>query len=293
MSEGPAGLVSARVLSGAASTAAGRAWAVSLPQVIADLEGRWKLELGEPLEHDGFTAVVIPAATEDGRLAVLKLSFPHMEGRDEASGLAFWDGEPTVRLLAHDEPSGALLLERCVPGLPLRGRPEDERDATLADLLKRLWRQPHDGHGFRHLAEMLAYWRDETLADEERWPDAALVREGVAALEELMRPRAGDVLLGTDVHSGNVLAAERRPWLVIDVRPFVGDRAYDATQHMFDQQERLADDPVGFVRRWADLLDLSEERVRAWTFARFAAERRDTVAQWREAHEIARRLARL
>ena len=31
------------------------------------------------------------------------------------------------------------------------------------------------------------------------------------------------VLLCTDLHAGNVLAAQRRPWLVIDPKPYVGD----------------------------------------------------------------------
>ncbi|HLV11922.1 MAG TPA: aminoglycoside phosphotransferase family protein, partial [Trueperaceae bacterium] len=205
--------------------------------------------------------------------------------------LRFWDGDPTVRLLAHDEASGAMLLERCRPGHDLNVLPEEERDVVLARLVPRLWRRPPEGHGFRHLSEMISHWTAETLAGEERWPDAALVREGLAAWAELSRPAAGDVLLGTDVHAGNVLAAEREPWLVIDPKPFVGDPAYDATQHLFDARDRLAADPVGFVRRYAALLGLPEGRVRAWAFARFAAEHRDDAATWAEEHALARRLA--
>jgi len=33
------------------------------------------------------------------------------------------------------------------------------------------------------------------------------------------------VLLCTDLHAGNVLAAEREPWLVVEPKPFVGDRS--------------------------------------------------------------------
>jgi streptomycin 6-kinase len=36
-------------------------------------------------------------------------------------------------------------------------------------------------------------------------------------------------MLATDLHAGNVLRAQREPWLVIDSKPFVGDRACDAT----------------------------------------------------------------
>lgn len=286
----PQGWVTDRVRYIASLTPAGRAWLEQLDGFVEEASRRWRLRLGEPLDHDGFTALIIPAETSSGEQVILKLSVPHMEGRDEAAGLRFWGGDPTVRLLASDERSGAMLLERCVPGHSLNELPEAERDGQLAHSLARLWRVPDEGHMFRPLAEMIAHWSAETSADEERWPDPVLVREGLAALEELARPRPGDTLLGTDVHAGNVLAAQREPWLVIDVRPFVGDPGYDAMQHMFDQMERVAADPVGFVRRWAGLLGLEEKRVRAWAFARFAAERRETDAEWRRAHEVARRL---
>lgn len=290
MSE-PTGLVTDRVRRVASLTSEGRAWLEQLAGFVEEVSLRWRLRLGKPLEHDGFTALIVPAETVSGEQAVLKLSFPHMEGRDEAAGLRFWDGDPTVRLLASDELSGAMLLERCVPGHSLNELPAAERDEQLARSLKRLWRAPGQGHTFRPLAEMIAYWSAGTLAHEEQWPNATLVREGLAALEELARPRPGDTLLGTDIHAGNVLAAQREPWLVIDVRPFVGDPGYDATQHMFDQLERVAADPVAFVRRWAGLLGLDEQRVRAWAFARFAAERRETDVEWRKALEVARRLS--
>jgi streptomycin 6-kinase len=79
----------------------------------------------------------------------------------------------------------------------------------------------------------------------------------------------------TDLHAGNVLQAEREPWLVIDPKPFIGDRAYDATQHLLNCRERLRTDPNGTITRLSDLLGVDPERVRLWTFARAAAEPRD------------------
>ena len=75
---------------------------------------------------------------------------------------------------------------------------------------------------------------------------------------------------------GNVLRAQREPWLVVDPKPFVGDRAYDATQHLFNCKARLSEAPRATIRRFADLLDVDEERVRMWMFARLAAEPRDS-----------------
>jgi len=76
------------------------------------------------------------------------------------------------------------------------------------------------------------------------------------------------VLLCTDLHPENVLAATREPWLVIDPRPYLGDPTYDPLQHMLNFPDRLAADPAGFARRMADLLGLDVERLRLWLFAR-------------------------
>ena len=80
------------------------------------------------------------------------------------------------------------------------------------------------------------------------------------------------MLLYTDLHPENVLAAQREPWLAIDPKPYVGDPTYDALQHMLNHPDRLATDPAGFVRRMAELLDLDRSRLRDWLFARSVQE---------------------
>jgi hypothetical protein len=51
------------------------------------------------------------------------------------------------------------------------------------------------------------------------------------------------VLLCTDLHGDNILAAQRELWLVIDPKPYVGDPAYDLLQHMLNCEDRLAAAP--------------------------------------------------
>jgi streptomycin 6-kinase len=214
----------------------------------------------------------------------------HFEAEHEVDGLRFWDGDPTVRLLDADDQTGAMLLERCIPGTTLRELPEFDQDVVISGLLRRLWRRPAVPHRFRPLSALMAYWREETLADAEQWHEPALVREGLSLFRELPLNAPSEVLLATDLHAGNVLRSEREPWLVIDPKPFIGDPAYDATQHLFNCAERLRSDPKGTIHRLADLLDLDYERVRLWTFARAAAEPRDDWSDG-ESLAIARALA--
>jgi streptomycin 6-kinase len=267
------------------------AWLARLPGVVQDLAARWSLMLGEPFDGPEVSCSwVAPARRRDATPAVLKVGLPHFEADHEIAGLRFWDGDPTVRLLEADDALGALLLEACRPGTPLRERPEPEQDAVVAGLLRRMWRTPPEPHPFRALSDLTAYWAAETLTEIERWPDAGLVREGLRLFRELPDTAPERVLLATDLHAGNVLRAEREPWLAIDPKPFVGDPAYDATQHLLNNLGRLRADADRTIRLLADLLGVAHERVRAWTFARLAAEPLDDWTD-RGPSELARTIA--
>ncbi|MDQ3696543.1 MAG: aminoglycoside phosphotransferase family protein [Gemmatimonadota bacterium] len=251
------------------------AWLERLPEAIADLERGWSLTLEAPFDGAEVScAWVAPAQRADGSSAVLKVAMPHMEGEHEIAGLRFWDGDPTVRLLEADDERGAMLLEPCEPGSVLRAVPEPEQDVVIAGLLRRLWRAPPAQSVFRPLSAMTDFWSEQPLADAERWPDTGLVRQALDLFKELPRRAPTTVLLGTDLHAGNVLRARREPWLVIDPKPFIGDPAYDATQHLRNCAARLRSDPDRTIRRFADLLGVDHQRVRLWMFARAAAEPR-------------------
>jgi streptomycin 6-kinase len=252
------------------------AWLDRLPEVLRSLEHLWALTPDAPLDAEEPSCSYVAAVrAANGRPAVLKIAMPHMEGEHEIHGLRFWDGDPTVRLLEADDELGAVVLERCKPGTTLRALAEYDQDVVISGLLRRLWRPPLTPHPFRSLSTLTEYWTNETLGQIEQWPDMGLVREGLRLFEDLPRNATRKVLLATDLHAGNVVRAEREPWLVIDPKPFVGDPAYDATQHLLNCRTRLRLDPDRTIRSFADLAGIEHERVRLWTFARAAAEPRD------------------
>lgn len=254
----------------------GEEWLDSLPSMLAQLRDRWSLRIGTPFAQ-GTCSWVAPVICADGTAAVLKIGMPHMECASESDGLRFWNGNPTVRLLESESELGAMLLERCEPGDSLRSEPEDEQDSVIATLLRRLWKRSEPGNNlrqFRHLSEMLQFWSDETLSQMQHWFDPGLVREALLLWAELGEPSPTDVLLATDLHAGNVLRSKREPWLVIDPKPFAGDRVYDVVQHLLNCEARLRADPAGLVKRLADLCEVDADRLQLWTFARAAADPR-------------------
>lgn len=267
-------------------------WLATLPATIRGLEARWSITVGKPFQPGGRTAWVAPAR-RGGADLVVKVLWRHPEAEHEADGLRAWDGDGAVRLHAACEVSAettALLLERCRPGTALGALPEPEQDLVLAGLLRRLWIPAPAGPGFRPLQAMCDLWADEfeekSTVTGRVGLDPGLVREAMTLFRELPASAEQEVLLCTDLHAGNMLAAQREPWLAIDAKPYVGDPAYDALQHMLNCDGRLHADPHGLVRRMASLLDLEAERLALWLFARCVQESGDCP----QLTEVARQL---
>jgi streptomycin 6-kinase len=248
-------------------------WLAGLPALVAQVAADWKIGVGGPFLPGGATAWVAPARDHAGRDLVLKVCWRHPEAAHEADGLRTWAGAGTIHLYRAGELAEAtvLLLERCRPGTLLRASPAHEHDLVVAGLLRRLWIKPPPGHRFRPLSDMCDYWasRYEQRSPAERsCLEAPVAEEGIRLLRELPRSSDDALLLHTDLHAGNVLAAQREPWLAIDPKPYAGDPAYDVTQHIFNGVFIEGADVGVLASRMARLLDLDPGRILLWLFAR-------------------------
>jgi streptomycin 6-kinase len=257
--------------------AEGAEWLARLPRLVAECAERWSLEVG-PMLPGANVAYVAPATLADGGTAVLKVNFPDVESEREADALEHWNGEGAVRLLRHDPERRALLVERCEPGDELwTVSDEEEANRTAARVLLRLWARPAPvEHRFRLLEDEAARWAEELPAE---WMSAgrpferSLVERAAAALRELGPAQGEQVVLHQDFHGGNVLRAEREPWLAIDPKPLVGEREFDVASLLRDRREELARDPTAHrrIRRRLDQLSaelgLDRERMRGWAVA--------------------------
>ena len=217
---------------------------------------------------------------------VLKVQFPDRESEHEADALRVWDGDGAVRLLDHDPERRALLLERARPGTPLSELEADDALDVAIGLLPRLWKPA--GAPFRPLADEAAWWVSY-LPDE--WEQAGrpferrLLDAALDALEGLAPTQGEQVLLHQDLHAGNVLRAEREPWLVIDPKPLAGEREFgiaalvrggelgDARRDVLHRLDRLTAE-----------LGLDRDRARGWALGQ-------TIA-WGIRHDGHARIAR-
>jgi streptomycin 6-kinase len=254
-------------------------WLGSLSRLAAECAEEWHLVLEAPV--DNRNSLVVPAGD-----VVLKLNAPsHVDAEHEADALAQWNGRSAVRLLARDDGRRALLIERCVPGTRLWDANVDEA-AVVAELLPRLQIEVNEASPFPLLADEADRWAEDVprryAAAGEPFERALLE----AALDVYRTvDRSARMLVNQDLHGGNVLSAQREPWLVIDPKPLVGERELESSALL-----RNADS----VSRWLDALaelGFDRERARGWGVAHNVAWAWDERRGWLDASvEEARRI---
>jgi streptomycin 6-kinase len=254
---------------------AGRAWLDALPSLLAGSERRWRITLGVPfpLSYNH----VAPATRDDGTPVVLKAGVPNAELRCEIAALRHFDGQGAVRLLDADAERGLLLLERLVPGEPLVTKIDNDIAATevAARVIRRLMRPPPASHAFPTVADWgRGFSRLRERFDGGTGPlPARLVERAERLFQELLASSAEPVVLHGDLHHGNILSAEREPWLAIDRKGVVGEPAYEAGAFLRNPTPDIAswpDLPAVLARRLdqlSDLLALDRQRLAGWAFA--------------------------
>jgi len=197
----------------------GDAWLLQLPGLVEASLAEWDLTLdGYPMH--GVCALVVPVRLGDSSAAVLKVTWPHVEAAHEHLALQRWGGRGAVRLLAANPGRWAMLLERLDGDHDLQDVPIDEACRVIGGLLRQL-----DHPALPRLSRLSA----EAARLVERLDSAPqaiprrFVEQARAVLSDLMTDEAIDsCMVHTDLHYGNVLAADRQPWLAIDPKPICG-----------------------------------------------------------------------
>jgi streptomycin 6-kinase len=256
--------------------AAGAAWLQALPQLLRAVEGSWALELLEPFPDLGHHYVA-PAWREDGSEVVLKVGPPDPRLAREAAALALIAGRGAVRLLEADLPRGVLILERLRPGTGLAAVDDDARATEVAVGLMRRLHRPVTGAAppFRTMADRAAdlnQLRERFDGGTGPLPESLVERaEGLFA--DLLASAGAAVLLHGDLHHGNILRAEREPWLAIDPQGVVGEPAAEVGPFLCNPMPdllgwpRLGDVLARRVGLLAAGLGVDEDRVLGWAIA--------------------------
>ncbi|WP_124272218.1 aminoglycoside phosphotransferase family protein [Streptomyces sp. ADI96-02] len=253
----------------------GRAWLTGLFALVADMLERWDLER-DGAARAGEASLVLPVRLPDGIPAVLRLQMPRQETAAALIGLRTWAGEGMVRLLDHDPGSGSMLLERLDGARTLASIVDDDvAMSILAELQARLVAVPAP-RGLRGLGDIASEMLEQVPRAVTHLVDRAdrrLLRSWASAVAELAG-EPGDRILHWDLHYGNVLAAQREPWIAIDPEPLAGDPGFDLWPALDSRWDDVVakGDAQRIVRRRFDLLTdvlgLDRARATGWTLGR-------------------------
>ncbi|MFD6396653.1 aminoglycoside phosphotransferase family protein [Nocardia sp. NPDC060249] len=252
----------------------GRAWIAGLPCLMNEVLEQWSCVPDGPVTH-GNVGIVLPVRRWDLPPAVVKISFPHPGNVFEPDAFATWNGRGAVRLFARDDERFAMLLERTGRGTLAEVTDFDEAVGILGQLSRRLAIEAPAG--LPRVSELVAEWPDEirTTAAEL---GALLPRRVLDAAIETLRDLDSyqpQTLVHGDLHDANVMAGEREPWLAIDPKGYVGDRAYDTITVI--RSYRFAPllftpAPAAGIRRGLDLYceaaEIDRDRARRWAQTR-------------------------
>ena len=247
-------------------------WLNSLPNILQKLQVKWNLQIGNPYTEHVSCSYVAPCIVNGTEKAVLKIGMPHEEALHEMEGLQVLKGNPTVQLLVFDRASNSMLLEQCVPGTHLNTQTQSVQDQVICEMLAAIWNTPYPPNLFHPLAAMVEQWNREAYDNLDRFSNPDLTLKGCKLKEGLIASSQESVLLATDLHAGNILKAERKPWLVIDIKPYIGDRTYDLTQHLLNNLDRIQQQPKQTIEHLARLAEVDRKRLKDWLFARLASE---------------------
>ncbi len=260
----------------------GEHWLVGLADLIADLEQRWSITVGQPLTG-GSASYVARARTADGHDAVLKVGIPGEDFARQLQTIADAQGRGYVGLLASDLARQAMLLEALGPPMIRLDLPAERMIVALCQTLRQAWSlsrptglvvdpAQEKARGLGDLVGRL--WEEldrpcsEAVADQ-----AMLFSERRAAAFDL----DGCVLVHGDPHPGNALrvleprSGAESGFVFVDPDGYLADPAYDLGVVLRDWcPQLLAGDAASLARRYCRLLatetGVDETAIWEWGF---------------------------
>ncbi|MEQ7124918.1 aminoglycoside phosphotransferase family protein [Actinopolymorpha sp. B11F2] len=251
------------------------AWVQSLPRLVDEILQRWRCTPTERIVGGG-VGIILAVRRHDGSPAVVKVSFPHPGNVYEPHAFATWGGRGAVRLYERDDANFAMLLEQADWQTLDDLGDVDQAIAVAGHLARRLAVQAPPS--LPRLSDQVEEWEETLRKDADSLGHPLSQRALAAALATLrdLGRNQPDTMVHGDLHFGNVVRAEREPWLVVDPKGYVGDLAFDALTVLVRGVDSLreADDLEAELRRrlaiFSDAAEVDRERVTRWVQARTA-----------------------
>ena len=256
----------------------GLKWLDNLDSIVAELEEKWHVTVGETLTG-GFHAFVGLAEGEDGRKYVMKVEVPDTTEDEFMNGvraLTVAGGSGCGKLYAYDIDRRASLLERLGGVLRTMDYTPDEQMEIICGALVKIWQTPVNGADLPDGAASIGWFR---MFIEETWNalHQPCLRKVIDRAAEYLDSREKNlnpseyVLLHGDAHNNNTLQTlDGQGFRLIDPDGIFYEKEYDLGVLMREWPEEYRHDPVGEGRRRCAMLSrltgADEQGVWEWGF---------------------------
>lgn len=210
---------------------AGKQWLASQPRRLAALGERWQLTFEEPFSH-GLPINIVYRVSRDKQPFILKTGFPHPEMFTEMATLARWKNRPgCVQIIAADEQTGAVLMERIIPGTGFRvlAQSLSEHDAScqVRHLFEKTPLRDVAGDDFPSYRD----WCSQAFTNYRQHQGVDAFLRHIEHVETLLvaaadRYESGWLLHG-DLHHENILLRDVEDYVVVDPKGVIGPRLFE------------------------------------------------------------------
>lgn len=241
----------------------GKAWLKALPKLVEEISVKWHLSDLQEVGNLSYNYVL--SGFQGAQPIILKLAFDGEGLHREADALRTFAGFGAVNVLA--EQDGALLLERAIPGTPLKDSfsKGDQRALQIAcqvaqklhhaPMPEKLFPSIHEWHkALDHDPEFIA---DRTTEDIQAHLTAYL-EKARGLRDKLLKKHPSElVLLHGDLHPENILQ-NGEGWMVIDPKGVIGSPIHEVWAFIMDFET-----DTQFI---VDFFAFDLQEVREWYF---------------------------
>jgi streptomycin 6-kinase len=245
---------------------AGRQWLAELDTLVAQLEQKWGIAVGETFAG-GTEAFVAAAAGPEGEPLAVKLAVPGTELGREARVLERANGRGYVRLFRYDASLEAMLLERLGPSLIELDLPVRRQIEIVCATLAESWEAapdpelPSGAEKARRLADFIGVtWEKLDRPCSERVVEQAL---SYAAGRAVSFDPDRAVLAHGDAQSFNTLLASDGSFRLVDPDGLHVEREYDVAVQLREWDDEPGREHAAFV---AGLTGLDARAIWEWAF---------------------------
>ncbi|MGM9920370.1 MAG: aminoglycoside phosphotransferase family protein [Bhargavaea sp.] len=217
---------------------AGKTYLEGLGETVARYTRDWGLSVKGPAPNLSYNYVLFVTCA-DGTEAVMKISVPTEDSRNEILAVSEYGGGGCARLLRAVPEDGVQLIERLSPGTMLRAvRDEKEATESFCNVWTRIRRPLPYGAEIRPVGRM---WKEACAKYRAMHPDGGPIPESHVTLAEdcfsWFEHHGTTELLHGDLHHQNILLDEKRGWMAIDPHGYAGDPACDLAPYLYNELE--------------------------------------------------------